>query len=122
MVREFRSASGKRITVGENAGENQAVCKGARQNDEWFHVDGCSSAHAVVSLEGEAATRDDIHDCAQLVKHFSKQRFVSFFLSLSLSLFALFFPKRLSCDGSSLTGGERAWAACGSTGMRRERT
>ena len=75
MVREFTSADGLQIKVGENAAENDEICKHARQNDEWFHVDGASSAHVVLSVEKQPAPRDSIRECAVLAKHFSKQRY-----------------------------------------------
>lgn len=76
MVRQFTTSSGKTVLVGENAGENQQLCKNAKQNDQWFHLDNGPSPHVVLSCQGKPASRDDIHDCAQLVKYFSKHRFV----------------------------------------------
>ena len=76
MVRTFTTESGKSIQVGENAGENQRLCKEARQNDEWFHLDGGPSPHVILQNQGKPMTRDEIHDCAQLVKHYSKQKYV----------------------------------------------
>lgn len=76
MVRQFTSSGGHAIALGETAAENQELCKRARQNDEWFHLDGAPSPHAILSLGGTAVTREEVHECAQLVKHFSKQRYV----------------------------------------------
>ncbi len=76
MVRQFTTESGKTIFVGESAAENQRLCKNAKQNDEWFHLDNGPSPHVILSCGGKPASRDDIHDCAQLVKYFSKHRFV----------------------------------------------
>jgi len=73
MVRRFTTESGKAVLLGENAGENEKLCKDARQNDEWFHLDAGASPHAILQCGGKLE-RGDIHDCAQLVKHFSKQR------------------------------------------------
>ena len=77
MVRTFTTESGKTVQVGENAAENQRLYKHARQNDEWFHLDGGPSLHVILQHEGKSTSKDDVHDCAHLVKHFSKQRCVS---------------------------------------------
>lgn len=74
MVRTFTSADGLCIKLGENAQENQALCKQARQNDEWFHVEGIPSPHAILEVGGGAPPRASVQDCAQLVKHYSKYR------------------------------------------------
>lgn len=74
MVRNFVSDSGKTVWVGESAAENQRLCKIAKQNDEWFHLENGPSPHVILCCGGKSASRDDIHDCGQLVKHFSKHR------------------------------------------------
>lgn len=76
MVRTYTTSSGSTVLVGESAAENQQLCKQARQNDQWFHIDAAPSAHAVLQCGGRTVSRDDVHDCSQLVKHFSKLRCV----------------------------------------------
>lgn len=78
-MRIVTSSQGMTIEVGENAQENQMLCKNARQNDLWFHLDGQSSPHAILSSPdgkamSEARVRDSIHEAAQLVKYFSSAR------------------------------------------------
>lgn len=76
VMRTFISSDGLCIRVGENAAENEQLCKQARQNDLWFHLDGQASPHAVLTTNGAkpAAVRRSIHECQQLVKHFSSAR------------------------------------------------
>lgn len=78
-MRAFTSGDGLSIRVGENAAENQRLCKEAKQNDLWFHLEGQSSPHAILSVrsgkQGKGnALRSSIHECQQLVKHFSSAR------------------------------------------------
>lgn len=78
-MRSVESSDGLVISVGENATENQNLCKRARQNDLWFHLEGQSSPHAILSArEGRAMTdanvRQSIHEASQLVKYFSSAR------------------------------------------------
>lgn len=78
-MRTFTSSDGLTIRVGENAGENQELCKEAKQNDLWFHLEGRSSPHAILSVaSGKAGkssgVRTSVHECQQLVKHFSSAR------------------------------------------------
>lgn len=78
-MKTFTSSDGLKIRVGENAAENQRLCKEARQNDLWFHLDGQSSPHAVLQVatgkKANASTmRSSIHECQQLVKHFSSAK------------------------------------------------
>ena len=92
MVRVFRSHSGLRIVVGENARENDAIRKGARQaaafvsaahpparsfirvpqrrqSFYWLHIEHGPSCHVV--LESADPDRRDIDDAAQLCKYFT---------------------------------------------------
>lgn len=75
-MRTITSSDGLQIKIGENAVENQALCKEARQNDLWFHLENMSSPHAILSLTASkkkiSDVRESIHECAQLIKHFSK--------------------------------------------------
>lgn len=78
-MRTVTSSQGHTITIGENASENQGICKRARQNDLWFHLEGQSSPHAILSVAGgkavtDNAVRDSIHEASQLVKHYSSAR------------------------------------------------
>ena len=78
-MRTFISCDGLSIRVGENAEENQRLCKQAKQNDLWFHLEGQSSPHAILSVGGgrqgkNNALRSSLHECQQLVKHFSSAR------------------------------------------------
>jgi predicted ribosome quality control (RQC) complex YloA/Tae2 family protein len=75
MVRTFSSSSGATISVGENAAENENLCKRAKQNDLWFHLDNAPSPHALLHVEGKSgASREDIHDAQQLTKYYSSLR------------------------------------------------
>lgn len=79
IMRTFTSSDGLAIRVGENAVENQRLCKEAKQNDLWFHLEGQSSPHAILSVgSGKAGKssgiRTSLHECQQLVKHFSSAR------------------------------------------------
>lgn len=75
MVRAFIASDGSRIEVGENASENEALCKRARQRDIWLHLDNSPSPHAIITVDGKGGpSRDALHDAQQLVKYFSKQR------------------------------------------------
>lgn len=79
MMRNFTSSDGLTIHMGENAAENQQLCKEARQNDIWFHLEGQSSPHAVLSLGSgkqpkPSTYRSSLRECQQLVKHFSSTR------------------------------------------------
>ncbi|KAI0563025.1 NFACT protein [Gracilaria domingensis] len=66
------------IRIGDNANENDTLWRGAKQNDLWFHLDGMSSPHVLLSVPGKKKTKaqlsEAIHECAQLVKYFSKAR------------------------------------------------
>lgn len=78
-MRTFTSSDGLKIHLGENAAENQKLCKEARQNDIWFHLEGQSSPHAILSMGSgkqskPSAWRTSLHECQQLVKHFSSTR------------------------------------------------
>lgn len=78
-MRTFTSSDGQAIRVGENAAENQQLCKEAKQNDLWFHLEGQSSPHAILAMGGGKArksgdVRTSVHECQQLVKHFSSAR------------------------------------------------
>lgn len=78
MVRNFTSVDGSKITVGENAAENEELCKSAKQRDLWFHLDGHPSPHAILHVEGKGQpSRDSIHDAQQLVKYFSRMKDVA---------------------------------------------
>lgn len=89
-MRTVESSDGLTILVGENANENDQICADARQNDLWFHLDGKSSPHVLLSipqLKGKAKTQmqnnininnnpfsQSIHEACQLLKHFSSDR------------------------------------------------
>jgi predicted ribosome quality control (RQC) complex YloA/Tae2 family protein len=75
MVRIFQTEDGSKIAVGENAAENEELCKRANQRDIWFHLENAPSPHAILSVEGKGGpSRDSIIDAQQLVKYFSKRR------------------------------------------------
>jgi predicted ribosome quality control (RQC) complex YloA/Tae2 family protein len=75
MVRTFLTSAGAAVSVGESATENENLCKQARQNDLWFHLDNTPSPHVILSVDGKSgASRDDIHDAQQLTKYYSKLR------------------------------------------------
>jgi predicted ribosome quality control (RQC) complex YloA/Tae2 family protein len=75
MVRTFSTSSGATVQVGENAAENENLCKRAKQNDLWFHLDNAPSPHAVLHVETKSGpSREDIHDAQQLTKYFSSLR------------------------------------------------
>lgn len=79
-MRTVQSSQGMTISIGETATENEKLCKEARQNDLWFHLDGKSSPHAILSMpDGKAHNdnqlRDSIHEASQLVKHYSSTRY-----------------------------------------------
>ncbi|PXF49287.1 hypothetical protein BWQ96_00861 [Gracilariopsis chorda] len=77
-MKSLNSSDGLLIRVGETAAENDTLWRGAKQNDLWFHADGMSSPHVVLSVPGkkkkEAQLSDAIHECTQLVKYYSKAR------------------------------------------------
>ena len=68
------------IVVGENASENDMLIAmhrdAAEQRCTWFHVEGQASAHGFVTVpeQGGSPSTEDIHDCAALVKHWSKAK------------------------------------------------
>lgn len=77
MVYECTVAGGLRARVGENALENQALCRSARQNDWWFHLESLPSPHCVLENPNGAwrePPREAVLACAQLVKERSKWR------------------------------------------------
>ncbi|KAK4533788.1 hypothetical protein CCYA_CCYA19G4670 [Cyanidiococcus yangmingshanensis] len=77
MVYECLVAEGLRARLGENATENQMLCRQARQNDWWFHLESLPSPHCLLENPGEAWTeppREAVLACAQLVKERSKWR------------------------------------------------
>lgn len=74
MVRQFVSCTGLVIKVGENAAENQRLCKQASQKDFWFHLDNSPSPHAILEVADGEASKVSIRECAMLVKHFSKKK------------------------------------------------
>lgn len=77
-MRSLKSSDGLEIRIGENAKENDAICKQAGQNDIWFHLENGSSPHVILEVGGKKKAykdiRDSIHECTQLVKYFSKQK------------------------------------------------
>lgn len=78
-MRTVTSSEGLVITIGENAAENDAICKNARQNDRWLHLENGPSPHVIISLADGKAVSDvsinhSIHEAAQMLKHFSSQR------------------------------------------------
>lgn len=74
MVRTYKTESGLTVTLGENAKENDRIRKYASQKDFWFHLENVASPHVILSVGKGAPSRDDVNDCAQLVKQFSKQK------------------------------------------------
>lgn len=80
-MRIIESSDALTITIGENADENQNLCKRARQNDLWFHLDGQPSPHAILTAPAgkkmsDTQIRQSIHEASQLVKYFSSARYV----------------------------------------------
>jgi predicted ribosome quality control (RQC) complex YloA/Tae2 family protein len=71
MVKIFTSSDGSKIQVGENAKENDAIRKTASQKDFWFHLENTSSPHVILSVQ-KSPSKQEIYECSQLVKHFSK--------------------------------------------------
>ena len=76
MVRIFTSNVGLTIKVGENATENQQLCRQARQKDLWFHLENSPSPHAILEVGNgsDSDVKASLRDGALLVKHFSKKR------------------------------------------------
>lgn len=72
MVRKFKSDKGNLILVGQNAKENDEIRKTASQKDLWFHLEKTSSPHAILSVGKEQPSAQEIHECCQLIKYFSK--------------------------------------------------
>lgn len=72
MVLVFCSESGIRILVGENAKENDAIRKTARQNFLWFHLEDQPSPHVVVTAAASDVDAATVADAALLCKHYSK--------------------------------------------------
>lgn len=72
MVRTFKSEKGNLIQVGQNAKENDQIRKFASQKDIWFHLENTSSPHVILSVAKEAPSLEEIHECCQLVKYYSK--------------------------------------------------
>lgn len=73
-MRTFITHNGVKVLVGENARENDAIRQKGRQNNLWFHLEDEASSHVVLDTPESMATREQIHDCAQLCKYFSKLR------------------------------------------------
>eukprot|EP01080_Neovahlkampfia_damariscottae_P001978 gene1978-1486_t len=71
MVRVYKSTEGSKIQVGENAKENDLIRKGSSQKDLWFHLENDSSPHVILSVQ-KSASKQEIYECSQLVKHYSK--------------------------------------------------
>lgn len=88
-MRIVESSDSLNITIGENAGENQNLCKSARQNDLWFHLDGQPSPHAILAAPAgkkmsDSQVRQSIREVSQLVKHFSSARYVNVYIYLPI--------------------------------------
>ena len=58
--------------LGEDAAENQELCRRAHQNDLWFHLDGQPSPHCILQCGASEPPRQAILECARLVKQHSK--------------------------------------------------
>jgi len=71
MVKVYKSTDGSKIQVGENAKDNDLIRKGSSQKDVWFHLENDSSPHVILSVQ-KSPSKQEIYECSQLVKHFSK--------------------------------------------------
>ena len=71
--RRFKSKDGMEIWVGKTEKENlELTFKKARGNDQWLHVKGRTSAHAIVPVpSGKSASLETLLDAAHLVIHYS---------------------------------------------------
>lgn len=73
-MRKFKTESGLVVFVGENAKENDLIRKLASQRDIWFHLENTASPHVILSLGKDEPSRNDVYECSQLCKYFSKQK------------------------------------------------
>ena len=73
-MRVYTKDNGTVIAVGESAKENDKLIKMHRASSEsntlWFHAQNASSAHGFLTVPGgiDNATKEEIHECAGLVK------------------------------------------------------
>eukprot|EP00566_Odontella_aurita_P024859 CAMPEP_0113559594 /NCGR_PEP_ID=MMETSP0015_2-20120614/18980_1 /TAXON_ID=2838 /ORGANISM="Odontella" /LENGTH=95 /DNA_ID=CAMNT_0000461241 /DNA_START=272 /DNA_END=556 /DNA_ORIENTATION=+ /assembly_acc=CAM_ASM_000160 len=80
MVMSFLAEDGTPLLVGQNAQENDLLCRRASQLDLWFHLDNRPSPHVILQLSARTgakkgdASPDAIRDACQLVKHHSRGR------------------------------------------------
>jgi predicted ribosome quality control (RQC) complex YloA/Tae2 family protein len=72
MVKIYKSSEGNEIVVGENAKENDVIRKKSAQNDIWFHLENTSSPHVILRCGKNKPTKNELHECSQLVKFYSK--------------------------------------------------
>lgn len=70
-MRSFVSQTGVKISVGENADENDELTfEVARSDEHWFHVSQFAGAHVVA--HADVLDRETKRDAAVLACHFSK--------------------------------------------------
>ena len=58
--------------IGKNAMENDQLLNEANQNDLWFHLEGNASPHGILFTNGEKAGKNELWQCANMVKMGSK--------------------------------------------------
>ena len=69
--------SGRTVSVGENARENQQLVEEFLDTDFlWFHMKGFPSCHVI--LEDECPTKDDINEAAHICKENTKYKYLKF--------------------------------------------
>lgn len=76
-VRRFTSSEGFEVVCGKSGrGNDMIVGKLARNDDIWFHVQGCPGSHVLVKVAGRAGelTRKTIEEAAALAAWHSKAR------------------------------------------------
>ena len=72
---EFRSSTGKRISVGKNNAQNDRLtCKLAYKSDIWLHTQKIHGSHVILWLEGGEADAQSLTEAAQLAAWFSQGR------------------------------------------------
>lgn len=74
-MREFTSVDNSfKILLGANAKENHELVDLASPEDVWFHLVDAPSPHLVIFCGGSSISRQEIKQCGQLVKQYSKSR------------------------------------------------
>ncbi len=72
---EFRSSTGRKISVGKNNAQNDRLtAKMAFKSDLWFHVQKLHGAHVILWTQGEEPDVQSMHEAAVLAATFSQGR------------------------------------------------